>query len=93
MYLRKKSRFPAIEDAAMEAIDEIEDEQENQLLLEKIRQEIDKLPPKCREVFIMSKVQRMKYKEIAEELGTSTKTIEIHMTKALRSIREALSQS
>jgi len=93
MYLRKKSRFPAIEDATMEAIDEIEDEQENQLLLEKIRQEIDKLPPKCREVFIMSKVRGMKYKEIAEELGISTKTIENHMTKALRSIREALSQS
>ena len=41
----------------------------------------------------MSKVRGMKHKEIAEELGTSTKTIEIHMTKALRSIREALSQS
>ncbi len=77
----------------MEAIDEMEDEQENQLLLEKIRQEIDKLPPKCREVFIMSKVRGMKYKEIAEELGISTKTIENHMIKALRSIREALSQS
>jgi len=77
----------------LEAIDEMEDEQENQLLLEKIRQEIDKLPPKCREVFIMSKVRGMKYKEIAEELGISTKTIENHMIKALRSIREALSQS
>ncbi len=77
----------------MEAIDEMEDEQENQLLLEKIRQEIDKLPPKCREVFIMSKIRGMKYKEIAEELGISTKTIENHMTEALRSIREALSQS
>jgi len=41
----------------------------------------------------MSKVRGMKYKEIAEELGISTKKIENHMTKALRSIREALSQS
>ena len=34
----------------------------------------------------------MKYKEIAEQLNISTKTIENHMTKALRQIREALIQ-
>ena len=90
MYLRKKSKFPNIESTVIEAIDEIEAEQDNQILLEKIRVEIDKLPPKCREVFILSKVKGMKYKEISEELNISTKTIEVHMTKALKSIREAL---
>ncbi|WP_373781588.1 sigma-70 family RNA polymerase sigma factor [Kaistella sp.] len=47
-------------------------------------------PPKCREVFILSKVDGLKYKEIAEQLNISTKTIENHMTKALRIIREAM---
>ena len=90
MYLRKKSKFPNIESTVIEAIDEIEDEQDNQLLLEKIRLQIDKLPPKCREVFILSKVKGMKYKEIAEELNISTKTIENHMTKALKLIRDSM---
>lgn len=90
MYLRQKSKFPNIESTVIEAIDEIEDEQDNHLLLEKIRLEIDKLPPKCREVFILSKVKGMKYKEIAEELNISTKTIENHMTKALKIIRNSI---
>ena len=89
MYLRKKSKFQNIEDTVIEAIDELEDEHDNQILLDKIRKEIDKLPPKCREVFILSKINGMKYKEIAVQLNISTKTIENHMTKALRQIREA----
>ena len=92
IYLRTKSKFPNIEDAVIEAIDEIEDEQDNQILLDKIRKEIDNLPPKCREVFILSKINGMKYKEIAEQLNISTKTIESHMTKALKQIREALTE-
>jgi len=89
-YLRKKSKFPNIESTVIEAIEELEDEPDNQILLEKIRMEIDKLPPKCREVFILNKVKGMKYKEIAEELNISTKTIESHMTKALFKIRQGL---
>ena len=92
MHIRKSSKFQNIEDAVIEAIDEIEDEQDNQILLDKIRKEIDNLPPKCREVFILSKINGMKYKEIAEQLNISTKTIESHMTKALKQIREALTE-
>lgn len=90
MYLRKKSKFPNIEDSVIEAIDELEEENDNDILLDKIRKEIDNLPPKCREVFILSKVDGLKYKEIAEQLNISTKTIENHMTKAMRIIREAM---
>ena len=89
MYLRNKSKFPNIENAVIEAIDEITDDDQNQIVLDKVRQQIDKLPPKCREVFILSKVEGLKYKEIAEKLDISTKTIEAHMTKALKMIREA----
>ncbi|MGS0747842.1 sigma factor-like helix-turn-helix DNA-binding protein [Halpernia sp. GG3] len=52
-------------------------------------EQIDKLPPKCSQVFILSQVEGMKYKEIALKLNISTKTIEVHMTKVLRIIREA----
>ncbi len=46
------------------------------------------LPPKCKEVFIMSKLQNMKYREIACELDISEKTVENHIGKAIRILRE-----
>ena len=92
MDLRKKSKFPNVEDSVIEAIDELDEEQDNQILLDKIRKEIDNLPPKCREVFILSKIDGLKYKEIALKLNISTKTIENHMTRALKQIREALTK-
>ena len=52
------------------------------LLLENVLKE---MPPKCREVFKMSKLQKMKYKEIAERLNISEKTVENHIGKAILS--------
>lgn len=48
---------------------------------------IDELPTERRNVFLMAKQQGMKYKEIAEELGISVKTVENQMGKALQSLR------
>ena len=56
----------------------------------KIEGILDDLPPKCRQVFEMSRFQDMKYREIAEELKVSQKTVEAHMTKAMKIFREAL---
>ena len=53
-------------------------------MLENVLQE---MPPKCREVFRMSKLQRMKYKEIALRLNISEKTVENHIGKAIKIIR------
>lgn len=49
---------------------------------------IDQLPPRCKEVFILNKMERRKYKEIANDLGISIKTVENHMSKALSFLRE-----
>ncbi len=54
----------------------------------KLDEIIDKLPPKCKEIFIMNKLERRKYREIAEDMGISIKTVENQMSKALRIIRE-----
>lgn len=49
---------------------------------------LDKLPPKCREVFLLIKMQGFSYKQAAETLGISVKTIENQMGKAIRVLRD-----
>ena len=48
------------------------------------------LPEQCQLVFRMSRIEELKYAEIAEQLGISIKTVENHMGKALRIMREEL---
>ncbi len=57
----------------------------------KIESAIEKLPKKCQEVFKLSRFEQKKHKEIAEILGISTKTVEIHITKALRFLKTNVS--
>jgi RNA polymerase sigma-70 factor (ECF subfamily) len=52
---------------------------------------LDKLPPRCREVFELSRTRDLRYSEIAELLGVSVKAVEAQMGKALRVLREELS--
>ena len=59
-------------------------------LREVINAAIDSLPDRCREVYILGKEKNMSYKEISEELGISVKTVEVHMGKALKKLREQL---
>ncbi len=56
--------------------------------IDQIRKLIGELPPKCKEVFILSKYDRLKYHEIADRMGISKKTVEGHISKALHFLRE-----
>ncbi|WP_052634304.1 MULTISPECIES: RNA polymerase sigma-70 factor [Sanguibacteroides] len=51
---------------------------------------IDSLPERCREVFLLSKVEGLKNREIAERLTISEKTVERHMSIALSKLRDEL---
>lgn len=55
-----------------------------------INKAIDDLPEKCRLVFTMSRLENMSHKEISTLLDISVKTIENHMTKALKLLKNAL---
>lgn len=70
-----------------------EDEIEKLLLIEQIYVSIRQLPPKCSEVFTLSKVNGLTYTQIAEKMNISVKTVENHMGKALRLMREFLTKS
>lgn len=55
-----------------------------------IKQAIQKLPEKCREVFTLNRFEGKKYAEIAELLNISVKTVEAQMSKALKTMRVEL---
>ncbi len=53
---------------------------------------IAELPDKCREVFVMNRYDNLKYKEIADQLQISVKTVETQMSKALQHMRVRLAE-
>ena len=55
-----------------------------------VREAIAALPERCREVFELSRVQGMKYADIAGVLDISVKTVEKRMGQALSELRERL---
>lgn len=60
-------------------------------LQDAIRDAIEALPPRTREVFLMSRERNLRYIEIAEQLGVTVKAVEANMSRALRQLREKLS--
>ncbi|MCB0733713.1 MAG: RNA polymerase sigma-70 factor [Bacteroidetes bacterium] len=59
-------------------------------LSQQIQQAIDRLPDRCKEVFQLSRNEGLKYREIAEHMDISVKTVEAQMGKALSVLREEL---
>lgn len=56
-------------------------------LFHKVTETVARLPPQCQKVFLLSRFENKKYSEIAEELEISPKTVEIHISKALKFLR------
>ena len=76
--------------AALEASDDIESEISARDLSEYIDRLVDLMPARQRQVFNMSRREHKSYREIAEELDLSQKTVEAHMREALRFLRDNL---
>jgi len=58
----------------------------------KIKQVIDGLPDRCREVFVLNRFEEKKYAEIADMLKISVKAVEAQMSKALKVLRIELQE-
>ena len=59
-------------------------------LNENITNALKKIPSKCRRIFDLSRVEGLKYREIADRLQISQKTVEAQMSKALHILRYEL---
>ena len=53
-----------------------------------INSEVEKLPPKCQQIFLLSRKEQLSYKEIAAQLDVSTKTVENQIGIAIKRIRK-----
>jgi RNA polymerase sigma-70 factor (ECF subfamily) len=96
-YLEKNKRYPklSIEELTIEIVSpsQAENDIHAKELETKINNTLASLPEGCREVFILSRQEGLSYKEIAETLAISIKTVENQMGKALRIFREKLFDS
>jgi RNA polymerase sigma-70 factor (ECF subfamily) len=59
--------------------------------LESLLDAVNRLPSRCREVFVLKRFDGLSHKKIAKRLGISTKTVENHMVNALLTLRKHLS--
>jgi RNA polymerase sigma-70 factor (ECF subfamily) len=56
--------------------------------LERVREGLSRLTPRTREIFLMHRLDDMKYREIAERLGISQSAVEKHIAKAAMFLTE-----
>lgn len=63
---------------------------EEKEFLKKLQITIADLPEKEREVFLLNRIDKKKYREIAELLNISIKTVEKRMSSALKKLREKI---
>ncbi|WP_158085200.1 RNA polymerase sigma-70 factor [Niastella vici] len=60
--------------------------------INRIREALESLPPQCKLIFMKSRFEQKKYADIALEMNLSVKTVEVQIGKALRILREKLSE-
>lgn len=102
-YLRKAKKEEMFEDYLAkhstnhQGLDKFTTESPSEILLikdltEKINDGIEKLPPKQKTTFKLKRYEGKKNKEIAEIMGLSVKTVEMHLAKAMLSLRAYLKE-
>ena len=58
------------------------------MLLDNLEELIGKMPEKRKVAFIKKKIEEKSLKEISEEMSISTKTVEYHITEAMKYLKE-----
>lgn len=86
----KMSVLSAFSESSAEDCCDIEEEIIASQLSEYIDQLVEMLPPRQKEVFILSRKHHLSYKEISSQLNIGEKTVEQHISKALKFLKENL---
>ena len=92
-HLRKNKRFQEEEldtNLSFSADNSGEDQFMHGELQQQVTRAINTLPPKCRAIFQLSRFEDLTYREIADKLDISIKTVENQMGKALKILRQEL---
>ncbi|MCL6293990.1 RNA polymerase sigma factor [Jejuia spongiicola] len=76
----------------LETIIEIKDIPETNKLMTLVQNEIEQLPPRCKETFLLSKQDGLTYVEIAEYQNVSVNTVEKQMVKAFSILRKKMKE-
>jgi RNA polymerase sigma-70 factor (ECF subfamily) len=94
MYLRKMRREFFLDDGSStdQAVDSPDPAQVLQLneVSELIANTLEGLSERTREIFYLNRQEGLKYREIADRLSISVKTVEANMGKALKALRNSM---
>jgi len=89
--LRKNKRMISLTEESYEVPQvSFDDLVESAELSDNINACINRLPMKCKEVFLLSRFEGLKYSEIAKKLNISQKTVEMQVSIALKRLRKSL---
>lgn len=93
-YLEKENRRAALSAEQLPEADGQAESPESVLISEELFaryvKALDRLPERCREVFIRVREEKKSYAQVAEELGISVKTVDAQLQNALSRLKEAL---
>lgn len=63
---------------------------DKEAFLNKLQEALNELPEQCRGIYCMKNLEGMSYKEIAENLGISERTVDTQLYRALKKLREKM---
>jgi RNA polymerase sigma-70 factor (ECF subfamily) len=89
-HLRDSRYHDDLENLAEEIPEIPEEEEPSEILQVQLYRAINELPQRSREIFEMNRFESLTYREIAERLGISQKTVETLMSRTLKTLREKL---
>lgn len=92
---RKKINLSAVEAHYNDKLNAMVDEEattETANLIALVKQEIENLPPQCKEMFLLSKCEGLTNVEIAQYLKVSVKAVERQMTKGFSTLRKTVGE-
>ena len=77
-----------------EVMEEVsEDEEELDIMRERLKVFVDSLPEKCREIFVLACIEGLKYREVAERLDVSVNTVKTQLKSAYSKLRTEFNEN